>query len=488
MDYNARSQSPLGTSQRMGTARAIFDVPSDLQQERRQTRSIKQEDWRPSSKGQFDQQSSKKAYAPQFGMSDYRPSPQPMYQSNLSEQLKPAQLTYDIPYQPAQTQFQYNPEPISAAPKAFTQFNLDTNYMEKRPTANTEWVPQTGTRPFEASQYIAINQTEFRPSYLQDTSVKPSYDVDTNLKNYQTDSIKPTQSNLDSNFRPSYLDTKVIGRNTQNQSVTNFNNNFTFESNYQPLKQSGLSQRGTTFEKQAPEQFIAAKPLPDAYAAQRPIEQKVETTSYRQVDSYRPPVVIEQLKQQTQLQSQSPSVLPQPQAPQPLYLSMQPKIIDEIQIIEDENSEPYYQAQCSVATIKAKEIIEETLLKFTETHNVQYQVILTDRAKQFIDIQALSDQDEWNQWKQKGDPVLHIDLRKWADMMIICPLSANTLAKIANGICDNLLTCVIRAWEFQDKQITKPIYVAPAMNTQMQEILSINIAIRDIEIVGLFHH
>lgn len=41
--------------------------------------------------------------------------------------------------------------------------------------------------------------------------------------------------------------------------------------------------------------------------------------------------------------------------------------------------------------------------------------------------------------EKKGDPVLHIDLRKWADIFIICPLSANTLAKISNLVCDNLL-------------------------------------------------
>ena len=64
----------------------------------------------------------------------------------------------------------------------------------------------------------------------------------------------------------------------------------------------------------------------------------------------------------------------------------------------------------------------------------------------------------------KGDPVLHIELRKWADVMVIAPLSANTLAKAANGMCDNLLTSVIRAWEPH-----KPMVIAPAMDTVMWE-------------------
>lgn len=42
-------------------------------------------------------------------------------------------------------------------------------------------------------------------------------------------------------------------------------------------------------------------------------------------------------------------------------------------------------------------------------------------------------------WKTRSDPVLHIELRRWANMFIIAPLDANTLGKIASGICDNLL-------------------------------------------------
>lgn len=79
-------------------------------------------------------------------------------------------------------------------------------------------------------------------------------------------------------------------------------------------------------------------------------------------------------------------------------------------------------------------------------------------------IELLGDEDEWKQWKKVGDPVLHIELRNWADMMLIAPLSANTLGKLANGICDTLLTCVARAWDLSQR---KPFLVAPAMNTQM---------------------
>ncbi|XP_072960409.1 phosphopantothenoylcysteine decarboxylase-like [Typha angustifolia] len=78
------------------------------------------------------------------------------------------------------------------------------------------------------------------------------------------------------------------------------------------------------------------------------------------------------------------------------------------------------------------------------------------------DVIFYTDDDEWSSWKKIGDEVLHIELRKWADLMVIAPLSANTLAKIAGGLCDNLLTCIVRAWDY-----SKPLYVAPAMNTFM---------------------
>lgn len=50
-----------------------------------------------------------------------------------------------------------------------------------------------------------------------------------------------------------------------------------------------------------------------------------------------------------------------------------------------------------------------------------------------------TDEDEYSVWKGRGDPVLHIRLRDWADYLLVAPLSANSLAKLANGLCDNLV-------------------------------------------------
>jgi phosphopantothenoylcysteine decarboxylase len=77
------------------------------------------------------------------------------------------------------------------------------------------------------------------------------------------------------------------------------------------------------------------------------------------------------------------------------------------------------------------------------------------------------DSDEWADYKTvHTDAVLHIELRKWADVLLIAPLSANTLGKLSNGLCDNLLTSAARAWDFTTH---KPFIVAPAMNTAMWE-------------------
>ena len=79
------------------------------------------------------------------------------------------------------------------------------------------------------------------------------------------------------------------------------------------------------------------------------------------------------------------------------------------------------------------------------------------------------DEDEWpgrsaGRIYERNEPVLHIELRRWADLLLIAPLDANTLAKLANGLSDNCLTCVWRAWDR-----ARPALLAPAMNTLMWE-------------------
>lgn len=120
----------------------------------------------------------------------------------------------------------------------------------------------------------------------------------------------------------------------------------------------------------------------------------------------------------------------------------------------------------SVATIKLPFLVQKLR---DSIPNVAIKVIVTSHAEHFFsageippEVPILRDQDEWDSWRGRGDPVLHIDLGKWADLFVIAPLDANSMAKMAGGLCDNLLLCTARAWDFG-----KPFLFAPAMNTKM---------------------
>lgn len=144
-------------------------------------------------------------------------------------------------------------------------------------------------------------------------------------------------------------------------------------------------------------------------------------------------------------------------------------------------------ASGSVATIKIPQILHA----LSKHPNVSVRVILTTAAKTFLagqsaeqpSVQELAlipnveaiydDSDEWAHPWSRNVPILHIELRRWADIMVIAPLSANSLAKIVNGIADGLLTSVVRAWD-TDSKVDGPgkagkkiIVVAVAMNTAM---------------------
>jgi phosphopantothenoylcysteine decarboxylase len=73
------------------------------------------------------------------------------------------------------------------------------------------------------------------------------------------------------------------------------------------------------------------------------------------------------------------------------------------------------------------------------------------------------DEMEWpsNRYRKTQD-IPHITLGQWADILVIAPLTANTMAKMVRGIADNLLTSLYLAWSFK-----KSIVIAPAMNTNM---------------------
>ena len=128
----------------------------------------------------------------------------------------------------------------------------------------------------------------------------------------------------------------------------------------------------------------------------------------------------------------------------------------------------------SVATIKDKELTDV----FLETKRYNVKLLYTEMAAHFSKIlpelkgkaykeaEVIRDSQEY-EWKNIGDRVLHIDLKNWVDVILIAPLSANTLAKIVNGICDNTVCLIMRAMNFTENKLNKPVFVAPAMNTDM---------------------
>jgi phosphopantothenoylcysteine decarboxylase/phosphopantothenate--cysteine ligase len=105
------------------------------------------------------------------------------------------------------------------------------------------------------------------------------------------------------------------------------------------------------------------------------------------------------------------------------------------------------------------------LIRLLKKVGHQVYVIPTESASQFIGhktFQALSGQpviDETLSFAQ-GDGMLHIELTRKADLLLIAPATANTIAKIANGIADNLLLEMVLAR-------TIPLLIAPAMNVHM---------------------
>jgi phosphopantothenoylcysteine decarboxylase / phosphopantothenate---cysteine ligase len=114
----------------------------------------------------------------------------------------------------------------------------------------------------------------------------------------------------------------------------------------------------------------------------------------------------------------------------------------------------------SIAAYKSAEIIR-LLIK----EGAMVKVVMTSCAHDFITpltLSALSKNPVLTEFKNGADGTWnnHVELGLWADLFLIAPASANTLSKLANGNCDNLLAaCYLSA--------KCPVYVAPAMDLDM---------------------
>lgn len=114
-----------------------------------------------------------------------------------------------------------------------------------------------------------------------------------------------------------------------------------------------------------------------------------------------------------------------------------------------------------IAAYKVCEVVS-TLAKA----GASVRVILTEEAQQFVaplTFATLSRHPAYvdrDFWQPTHDRPLHIHLGEWAELFLIAPLTAHTLAKLAYGMADNLLTNTVLA-------STCPVLLAPAMNTDM---------------------
>ena len=94
-------------------------------------------------------------------------------------------------------------------------------------------------------------------------------------------------------------------------------------------------------------------------------------------------------------------------------------------------------------------------------------VIMTASARKFVNplsFQAMSKNDVfYDTFDEKDSKVIaHIDLADWADLILVAPATANMIAKMANGLADDMVSTTLLA-------ATAPIWVAPAMNVHMYD-------------------
>jgi phosphopantothenoylcysteine decarboxylase/phosphopantothenate--cysteine ligase len=117
----------------------------------------------------------------------------------------------------------------------------------------------------------------------------------------------------------------------------------------------------------------------------------------------------------------------------------------------------------SIAAYKSAEIIRKLIEK-----GLRVSVIMTKEAEHFITpltLASLSGEKVYRGMfnkKEDSPSIAHIELAQEADGFLIAPATANIIGKLANGIADDLLTCIALATK-------APILIAPAMNTQMYQ-------------------
>lgn len=103
------------------------------------------------------------------------------------------------------------------------------------------------------------------------------------------------------------------------------------------------------------------------------------------------------------------------------------------------------------------------LVRLLVKEGAEVKIILTPSAQNFVSplvLSTLSKSKVLSQLFEENTWANHVQLGRWADVMLVAPLSCNTLSKMANGACDNLLLATYLS-------ATCPVMVAPAMDEDM---------------------
>lgn len=103
------------------------------------------------------------------------------------------------------------------------------------------------------------------------------------------------------------------------------------------------------------------------------------------------------------------------------------------------------------------------LLRLLKKEGAEVRVVMTDAAKDFVSplvLSTLSENPVWIDFQSNNVWNNHVELGLWADAMLIAPATANTLSKLANGLCDNVLIATYLSARC-------PVFIAPAMDEDM---------------------
>ena len=106
-----------------------------------------------------------------------------------------------------------------------------------------------------------------------------------------------------------------------------------------------------------------------------------------------------------------------------------------------------------------------TIIRLLVKDGADVKVIMTDHAKEFITpltLATLSKSPVLTEFFNpvNGDWNSHVDLGLWADIFLIAPATANTIAKMATGVADNLLLTTYLS-------VRCPVFIAPSMDVDM---------------------